>query len=98
MKQDLLLVDGIGDLMGLASEVKVFADGRTTTKGFVVEIITSFIELVAEAIVRIIKVERLVVLKSASTQAGKSIGSLPKAGSVGSVATVPGKGGIKPEE
>jgi hypothetical protein len=55
---DLFLVDHIRNLGCAAKEIKVFSNtvSAATTKGIVVELILVVVELVAEAIVRVFKI------------------------------------------
>jgi hypothetical protein len=115
LEEHLLLLQHVGDAGGLARKVEVLVDGLLelrAAEGVVVEGVVGIVEVVAESIVRLLKVDaavceqwraecggdlHIIVACPAAAEASEGV-VLPKAGGIGSVAAVPREGGVEAEK
>jgi len=98
--QHLLLLQDVPHLGRLPRKVKVLVHGALNgrpAKGVVVEGIVAVIELVAEAVVRLLEVDGVVVGGPSTGEPSKGV-VLAEAGRVGGVAAVLGEIGVEAEE
>ena len=90
----MFLLDSVGDLGRMAKEVKVLSNlgsgAGVAAKSIVVEDVVGFVELVAEAIVSIFKLEGVVADVVAAGEASKGIVGLGEARCRGVVAAATG--------
>lgn len=80
----LLLLDRVGNLSSSAKEVKILvnrsADCNTiASKGIIVEIVTGFFKLVAEAVVGVFEIDGIVAITLLVGKPSKRVVSLGKA-------------------
>lgn len=80
----MLLLDGVGYLSGPTKEIEILANRPTactgvTSEGIIVEVIAGFIELVAQAIISVFKINSVSFTFVVTGQSGERIVRLRKA-------------------
>lgn len=101
--QGLLFQQGIAYLSRLAGKIKIPSNalpcnGLAAAKSVIVEGVSRLIQVPAEAIVGVIKIERLALVALISAQAGKRVMSIKHAARAGLGRPVSRQGGIEAEE